>query len=85
MIENTFKIAIDPLFPPPAGFLSKKSSGHSNTCSYNNFELIFDERIDGPELLEKLNKIDQKQLEELKEIEGSLMNDDEAEEIFDGD
>ena len=85
MIENTFKIAIDPLFPPPAGFLSKKSIGHSNVCSYNNFELIFDERVDGPELLEKFKKIDSKQLEELKEIEGSLMNDDEAEEIFDGE
>lgn len=54
-------------------------------CSYNNFELIFDERVDGPELLEKFKQIDSKQLEELKEIEGSLMNDDEAEEIFEGE
>jgi hypothetical protein len=25
LIENTFKIAVDPLFPPPEGFSQKKS------------------------------------------------------------
>ena len=60
MIENVFKIAVDPLFPPPFNFLSRKSSGHSNICSLNNFELIFDENLDGPDLLEKFKKIDSK-------------------------
>jgi hypothetical protein len=47
MVDNAFKIAIDPLFPPPEGFVWKKSL-MGDICSENKFNLIFDERIDGP-------------------------------------
>jgi len=42
MVDNAFRIAVDPLFPPPDG---KKWNGES--CPENKFELIFDERVDG--------------------------------------
>lgn len=49
MVDNTFRIAVDPLFPPAAeGFASKKSAEGIDLCPENRFDLIFDERIDGP-------------------------------------
>jgi hypothetical protein len=49
MIDNSFRIAIDPMFPPPENFVWKKSMV-SEICTVNKYELIFDERIDGPSL-----------------------------------
>jgi hypothetical protein len=40
------RIAVDPLFPPPDEFSSKKGA-LSNLCPENNFELIYDSRDDG--------------------------------------
>jgi len=51
MLDNTFRIAIDPLFPPNDGFSMKKGSIGIEICPENRFDLIFDERIDGPDLL----------------------------------
>ena len=50
MIDATFKVAVDPLFPPPAGHTNKKGSTGHDVCPYNRYELVFDERIDGDEL-----------------------------------
>ena len=48
MIENTIKIAIDPIFPPPPVPNSKK---HQIPDALDNkFELIFNERDDAAEL-----------------------------------
>ena len=49
MLENTFRIAIDPLFPPPYHF-SQKKGAIKEICPENKYELIFDEHIDGTEL-----------------------------------
>lgn len=57
MLENTFRISIDPLFPPNDGFSMKKGSIGIEICPENRYDLIFDERIDGPALLEKMKKI----------------------------
>lgn len=46
MVENVFKIAIDPIFPPPESYSWKKSM-LGEICSENLFELVFDEKIDG--------------------------------------
>ena len=54
MLENTFSVAVDPLFPGPPGFSGRKAITGIDICPLNQFELIFDERIDGPDLLEKL-------------------------------
>lgn len=48
MIENTMKIAVDPIFPPPPVPNSKK---HQIPDALDNkFELIFNERDDAAEL-----------------------------------
>jgi hypothetical protein len=54
MLENTFRIAIDPLFPPPKGVremtclnLLVPSTDITKECSpLNKYELIFDENFD---------------------------------------
>ena len=48
LIDNTLRIALDPLFPPPPDFTLKKCSGE--VLPEIKYELIFDQRIDGPEL-----------------------------------
>ena len=51
MIENAFRIAVDPLFPPPSSFSSNyKYNIAENAVTYDKFELIFDEDMDGPEV-----------------------------------
>jgi hypothetical protein len=52
----------------------KKSAIGIEMCPENRFDLIFDERVDGPYLLSKFNKIDKKVKEEVEginELEGS--------------
>jgi len=90
MLDNTFRIAVDPLFPPPQeGFASKKSAEGIDLCPENRFDLIFDERIDGPSLIEKLNKIkledinEVKALDELEQSEEELENENEVHSVND--
>jgi len=56
LIDNTLRIAIDPLFPPPADFAFKKNSGE--ILPEIKYELIFDQRTDGPELESLYKKAD---------------------------
>lgn len=81
MLDNTFRIAVDPLFPPASdGFSMKKSAIGIELCPENRFDLIFDERVDGPLLLDKMAKIDQVEREEVEginELEGSEEEVDE--------
>ena len=49
MLENSFRIVADPLFPPPEGF-SQKKQVVQEICPENKYHLIFDEKIDGPQL-----------------------------------
>lgn len=49
MVENAFRIAIDPIFLPPDNFVWKKSM-IGEICIENKFELVFDDRIDGQKL-----------------------------------
>lgn len=51
MVENALRLAVDPIFPPPEHF-SQRKQVVNELCPENKFELIFDERIDGPELTE---------------------------------
>ena len=43
LIENTFRIAVDPIFPPPTFPKNKKHLIPDNLFEANKFELIFDE------------------------------------------
>ena len=51
MLDNAFRIAIDPIFMPNKGFTAKKGSIGAETCPENRFELIFDEAVDRPILM----------------------------------
>jgi hypothetical protein len=47
MLDNSVRLVVDPLFPPPDNF-RKNNSIPWDLCLENKFELVFDERIDGP-------------------------------------
>ena len=51
MVENSLRICVDPLFPPPENFSQKKHILH-DLCPENKYELVFDEAVDGPTLEE---------------------------------
>jgi len=48
LLESTLRVAVDPLFPPPIGFLTKKNPGE--VLGEIKYELIFDQRTDGKEI-----------------------------------
>lgn len=53
MIDNSFRVAVDPVFLPPDNFSFKKA--HISEIAYENkFTLVFDEKVDGPSLIELL-------------------------------
>ena len=52
MVDNAFRVAIDPLFPAPEQFALKKSVIIHEIVPENKFELVFDEQVDGPPLKE---------------------------------
>jgi hypothetical protein len=55
VVDNTFRLAVDPLFPPPENFSAKKNTV-AEICSEIKYELVFDSRIDGAEILEKMKE-----------------------------
>jgi hypothetical protein len=46
MLDNAFRLAVDPLFPPPDFNMAKKNILH-DILPINKFQLVFDEKIDG--------------------------------------
>lgn len=57
LVENAFRIAFDPLFPPPPAEewpYNKKHQAPDGIFENNRFELFFDEKTDGPKLKEVL-------------------------------
>ncbi|EGR30082.1 tubulin-tyrosine ligase family protein, putative [Ichthyophthirius multifiliis] len=83
MIENSFRIAIDPIFSPPqpnVWNIDKKNYVPENFLENNKFLLIFDEKFDGPSLKEmfKLNTEQDQQIiiEENDEEEEQEIDDD---------
>ena len=67
MLDNSFRIAIDPIFPEPGN--SKKVN--TEVLSENKYELIFNSVTDGKNLLDQLNSIGT--LEQYVEVDGSLL------------
>ena len=55
MVENALRITVDPLFPPPENFSQKKCIVN-DICPENKYELVFDEKIDGPFLTELMKE-----------------------------
>ena len=79
MLDNTFRVAIDPLFPPTDGFSMKKGAIGIEMCPENRYDLIFDERVDGPGLLKQFDQIGKKELEEIQSINDLEGSEDEQE------
>ncbi len=49
LVDNTLRIALDPLFPPPEGFgPAKKTLG--DLLPELRYELVFDQRVEGAEI-----------------------------------
>ena len=67
MLENSLRIVVDPIFPPPEGF-SQKKSVIQELCPENKYSLVFDENVD-VESLETLLTTQQNVIVELDEDE----------------
>jgi len=53
MVENTLRVVLDPIFPPPDNFSNNyKYNIPENSLHYNKFEVIFDSDRDGKALTE---------------------------------
>ncbi len=50
MIENSMRLAVDPLFPPPQPWPNSKKHHIPDIQSENKFDLVFDEATDAAEL-----------------------------------
>ena len=81
LVDNTMRIAIDPLFPPPVDFSGKRSS--LEILPEMKYELVFDQRVDGPELDELYNKTDTSnlqlilgELDNVSDSDGEMMEED---------
>jgi tubulin monoglycylase TTLL3/8 len=46
MLDNVFRVVVDPLFPPPDFSVAKKNLMH-DILPINKLELVFDERLSG--------------------------------------
>lgn len=80
LIENTVKIAIDPLFPAPDWNVSRRNQ--IPDFSDNKFELVFNERTDSSELKDILKQVNLKDIireEDEEENEGNGSEEDEEE------
>jgi hypothetical protein len=60
LLDSTFRLAIDPIFPPPELTTARKQTS-GDILTETKFELIFDEKIDGP-LLQKVLKTEDEAL-----------------------
>lgn len=59
MVENAFKIGLDPLFPPPYNWpVNKKYQLGDNPMDTNKFELVFDETAEGEAIQELYGNVD---------------------------
>jgi hypothetical protein len=68
MLDNVFRVVVDPLYPPPDFNMAKKNH-MSEILPINKLELIFDERLTG-RLLRKLFKDEPKLNLRISEDEG---------------
>ena len=59
MLDNTFSIALEPLLPPPdLNFKRANEALHQN-----QYQLVFDESIEGEDLKKAIEKYEEKQAE----------------------
>jgi len=83
MLDNVFRMVVDPMMPPPDFSIAKKNLMH-DIFPNNKLELVFDERLSGPSLRSLFKdehimdlKIDKE--ENLKEEDMEYASDSEEE------
>jgi len=81
LIENVFRIAIDPLFPPPEDF-AKSKRNTNEILPEIKFELIFDEALDKTTIEDLANKCkvpiyEASEKDEVPETNAELYSEDE--------
>jgi hypothetical protein len=70
VLDSTFRIAIDPLFQPQDFSAARRNTSGVEILSENQFELIFDDSVDGPALEELFKKEGEKLHPSQKQIIG---------------
>lgn len=65
VLENSFRIAIDPLFPPPINHTSKKPIYNVNFIESNKYSLIYDQSVDYSQTKQYLTRFDHKKVGEI--------------------
>ena len=76
MLENAMRLVLDPVFPPPEGFSSRCKL--TELCPEQKFELVFDEKVDGPTLMQTLKE---RANIEVEINEGDLSDVDQEEDL----
>ena len=78
LIDNTLKIVLDPMFPPPPEFANRKYS--INVLPKIKYELIFDQKVDGPEIdtLYKNEGLSKKDRDRINELNAEIDEENEA-------
>lgn len=79
-MQSTFRIGLDPLFPPPVNWPGiHKHNAPDNLIENNKFELIFDEIEEGDQLRELFKNAPNclEGIEELEEQEEAYDSQDE--------
>ena len=77
MLDNVFRIVVDPLFPPPDFNMAKKNLMH-DILPINKLELVFDERLSG-DYLRRLFKDEPKMKLRVQDDEGQGEDEDQDE------
>jgi len=74
MLDNVFRMCVDPMFPPPDFSIAKKNH-MAEILPVNKLELVFDERLNG-DLLRRLFKNEPKLNLRIQDDEGEADDND---------
>lgn len=77
VLDNAFRLSIDPLFPPPDFNLAKKNVMHE-IMPINKFHLVFDENVNGSVLRDLAKNWQQMNLR-IQDDEGQMEEQDDEE------
>ena len=78
MLDNVFRVVVDPLFPPPDFSMAKKNLMH-DIMPMNKLELVFDERLSREYLTELCGEEPPQINLRIEDDEGNNANEEEEE------
>ncbi|KRX06925.1 hypothetical protein PPERSA_07088 [Pseudocohnilembus persalinus] len=77
LVEQVFRIAVDPIFPPPTWPKNKKQQIFENMHENNKFHLVFDQHADGKDIQTLIDKDKQSISDQELEYEQAVYQEDE--------